>query len=375
MLNLKYALHYWLALLHTPTVGIATLLRLLDTFPNLESLFTASKQNLLEKGIAQELADYLLHPDWKAVERDLRWLDQGDNRHILTYHDKAYPLLLKETVGPPMVLFVQGDTAILKNLQIAMVGSRNPTPIGNESAFQFAKELSLSGLTVTSGLALGIDAACHRGTLAAEGLTIGVVGTGLDRVYPLRNKELATKILDQGGAIVSEFPPGTIAKAENFPRRNRIISGMSLGVLVIEAALQSGSLITARYANEQGREVFAIPGSIHNPLARGCHALLKQGAKLVETANDVLEELGTLFQANKIGTKSTKPDPLHLLSLDTKQAKLVECVGFEATPVDLLIERCGLPAQAISSMLVLLELQGYIKSVPGGYIKTQAERR
>ena len=234
---------------------------------------------------------------------DLRWLE-ADNHHLILFGDSAYPTLLAEITNPPPLLFVRGDKSLLTHPQLAMVGSRNPTRGGLENARAFASHLAAAGLGIISGLAMGIDGASHEGALEANGLTIAVAATGLDQVYPARHRRLADRIADNG-AIISEFPIGTRPQAEHFPRRNRIISGMSMGTLVVEAAQRSGSLITARNAGEQGREIFAIPGSIHNPLARGCHHLIRQGAKLVETAEDILEELGPL-----LASRPPLPNPL-----------------------------------------------------------------
>lgn len=365
----KIDLSHWLALNRVPELGPATFLKLLTAFPTLADLFSLSWQALIDAGVSPILAAYLQNPDWDGVERDLSWAKQPGNL-ILTWQDNTYPNLLQEISSAPPVLYVQGNPEILTMPQLAIVGSRNPTRTGQECAFNFAKTLAQSGFAITSGLALGVDAASHRGALAAKGLTIGVTGTGLDRVYPARHKDLARQIIEQGGALISEFSPGTMAKAENFPRRNRLISGLSVGVLVIEAALKSGSLITARCALEQDREVFAIPGSINNPLARGCHHLIKQGAKLVETAADVLEELGAILQA--VTTEPTKPpmqNTLDLPTLDIDYARLITCIGFETTPIDAVIAHSGLPAETVSSMLTLLELQGHISAVAGGYVK------
>jgi DNA processing protein len=379
---LKTELSYWLALLRAPELGPATFAKLLEAFPKLSDLFAMSWQALIDAGVSPTLAAYLQNPAWHSVERDLSWAAHSGN-HIITWQDAVYPTLLREIPSAPPVLYVQGNLKLLAAPQLAIVGSRNPSPLGRECAFAFAKTLAGSGFAIASGLALGVDAASHRGALAAKGLTIAVTGTGLDRVYPARHKELALQIVEQGGALVSEFSPGTMAKAENFPRRNRLISGLSVGVLVVEAALKSGSLITARFALEQGREVFAIPGSINNPLARGCHHLIKQGAKLVETAGDILEELGALLQAVEqadqnsptlraapVVKRGEQIQTLDLPTLDGDYARLVACIGFETTPVDVVIERSQLPAETVTSMLVLLELQGQINAVPGGYIRT-----
>jgi DNA processing protein len=249
-----------------------------------------------------------------------------------------------------------------------MVGSRNPTTGGERTARDFARHLAGCGLAITSGLAVGVDAAAHQGALEAGGITLAVTGTGLDRVYPARHRELAHRIAERG-ALVSEFPPGTPPLAGNFPRRNRIISGLSVGTLVVEAALKSGSLITARLAVEQGREVFAIPGSIHNPLARGCHALIRQGAKLVETADDIAEELAAL-----LGGLSLEPvvdaghadEGCHSLE-DPEYQRLLQAMGHDPVSVDQLVARTGFTAETVSSMLLLLELQGHVSSSPGGF--------
>jgi DNA processing protein len=363
-------LPYWLALIRAPKLGPALFQKFLTLFPRLSELFATPWQSLIDLKIEPALAAYLQNPAWRAVEQDLAWRQQIGNG-ILTWQDPTYPPLLRQIPQAPPVIYIQGDAKVLATAQLAIVGSRNPTPAGQECAFNFARALAACGLTITSGLALGIDAASHRGALNAKGLTIGVAGTGLDRIYPARHKELVEQVVEQGGAVISEFPSGTLPKAENFPRRNRLISGLSVGVLVVEAVLKSGSLITARFALEQGREVFAIPGSIHNPLARGCHALLRQGAKLVETTADILEELGSLLQASAmaLAPTSTPHKKLDLPELDGDHAALAACIDFSATPIDALIVRSGLSAEAVSSMLTLLELQGYITAVPGGYVK------
>jgi len=312
-----------------------------------------------------KLRDYLRRPDTAAVERDLAWAEEAEC-HLLTPAEPSYPRPLLEIADAPPVLFLRGTPERLAEPQLAMVWSRNPTPIGQETALEFARHLASAGLGIVSGLALGIDAASHEGALAGGGHTVAVTGTGLDRVYPARHRQLAHTIVERGGALVTEFPPGTPPRAGNFPRRNRIISGLSLGTLVVEAAVRSGSLITARVAVEQGREVFAIPGSIHNPLARGCHQLIRDGAKLVETAADILEELAPQLQTALAETAPPAADP----ELDETHHQLLAAVGYEPTPVDRLVERSGLTAEAVSSMLLLLELKGYVASAAGGYART-----
>ena len=363
-------LRHWLALHHTPYIGpmgVQSLFELIekpsDLFENLSEI--RHQINFNPKSLA-----YLRNPDWDKVDRELTWLESESN-HILTLDHPDYPQLLKEIPDPPSLLYIHGDPTILKSTQIAMVGSRNPSSAGRDTAYHFAHYLAKQHLTISSGLALGIDYESHRGALAATGKTIAVTATGLDRVYPARHKETAHEIAGNGGALVSEYPLGTTPRKEYFPRRNRIISGLSVGTLVVEAAQQSGSLITARYAGEQGREVFAIPGSIHNPLAKGCHTLIRQGAKLVEKAEHILEELGHLIET----TDAQKPsDPLinHPQTQNSAYSDILEHIGFEPTTPDMVIERSGLTPEAVSSMLVVLELQGYVETLPGGtYSRTR----
>jgi len=281
--------------------------------------------------------------------------------------DAGYPPPLRAIADPPDLLHVLGDATALLSPAIAIVGSRQPTPSGRETAFEFARALAAAGLVVASGLAAGIDAAAHRGALAAGGRTVAVCGTGLDIVYPGTNAELASRIAAQG-ALVSEFPPGTRPLPHHFPRRNRLISGLALGVLVVEARHRSGSLITARLAAEQGREVFALPGSIHNPLARGCHRLIRDGARLVETVEEVLAGLqADLFGALATGPAQA-PDSAGFSGgpLDRDSKILLNACGFEPVDADTLVARTGFPAGSVASMLVLLELRGEVESCAGG---------
>ncbi len=284
----------------------------------------------------------------------------------MCWNDEDYPTLLKEIPDPPPVLFIRGDRNLLDSLQVAMVGTRNPSPMAMKTARAFAKNFADFGLTVTSGLALGVDQAAHKGALDSTGKTIAVAATGLDRVYPASHKALAAEII-KTGALVSEFPIGTQPKPGYFPRRNRIISGLSLGVLVVEAAIKSGTLVTAKHAMEQGREVFAIPGSIHNPLAKGCHHLIRQGAKLVETADDVLEELGQLSRAAvREENGQNKAMAENDLPIEGDYAALLDKMGFDPTSVDELIAETHFTAEEISSMLLVMELEGLVSSAPGG---------
>ncbi|MGD9153609.1 MAG: DNA-processing protein DprA [Gammaproteobacteria bacterium] len=338
---------------------------------DLAGFVSSSPALLTNAGFSVKSIQQLKRLDWRLVEDELRWAEAA-NHHIVTLVDHDYPELLRNINAPPIVLFVHGRLECLKKPQLAMVGSRNPTPVGKEIAFQFAQYLAAAGLVITSGLAMGVDAASHAGALQT-GSTIAVVGTGIDQIYPARNRGLAERIIEQG-AVVSEFPLYVQAKRNHFPRRNRIISGLSMGTLVVEAAKRSGSLITARCAGEQGREVFAIPGSIHNPLSRGCHKLIREGAKLVEKAQDILEELELYtkivnrnsFEQCELVTNEKQE------VLDEDRRKLLFSIGFETTAVDTLISRTGFTSREISSMLLMLELEGYVKQVPGGYVATSA---
>ncbi len=365
----EQALRDWLALVHAPDLGAVGIRRLLERFGNASEVLAHARSLKAIDGLPAAALERLRQPDWQAVDRDLAWA-AGERNHLITQHDPAYPQLLNEIHDPPPVLYVHGDPAVLGMLALAVVGSRNPTAGGLQTSRDFAAHLAGAGLVITSGLALGIDAAAHLGALDAGGITVAVTGTGLDRVYPARHRELAYRIAGQG-ALVSEFPPGVTALPANFPRRNRIISGLSLGTLVVEAAPKSGSLITARAALEQGREVFAIPGSIHNPLARGCHTLIRQGAKLVETAEHILEELGPLAATGMADDTETAA-PETVLELDSEYLRLLECMGYEPVAVDQLVARSGLTAEQVSSMLLLLELEDHVVSAPGGlYARVQ----
>jgi DNA processing protein len=356
-------IRYWLAAIRLPQIGPVKVRRWLSIFSEMKKIFQASASDWQAAGLSPYEIHALQNPDWEGVERDLVWLAKPQH-FIITILDAAYPVLLREVISAPLALFVQGSVDVLSNPQLAIVGSRNPTPRGRETAEEFAHCLAESGLTITSGLALGVDACSHVGALSANAKTVAVTGCGLNHIYPISHRRLAKRIMNNG-AIVSEFPPDVEPIAKNFPRRNRIISGLSLGVLVIEAALKSGSLITARFAAEQNREVFAIPGSIHNPLARGCHQLIQQGAKLVEKAEDILEELRALYQAATLKIDKKTVDISSVL--DHNHQKLLSQIGDEPTSLDMIIMRSGLTASEVSSMLLVLELRGYVQTVSGGY--------
>ncbi len=342
----------WLRLTLIPGIGGETQRKLLAAFGLPEAVFAAGR--LAVRSVIGERADLLFDFDPSAtVDHSIAWASMP-GQHILTLADAGYPPALLEIADPPNVLYVRGNPDLLRHRGLAVVGSRNATPQGVQTAESFAGALAGRGLSIISGLALGIDAAAHRGALAAGGITIAVIGTGADRLYPARNRDLALAIAEHG-AIVSEFPLGTPAIAANFPRRNRIISGLSRGVLVVEAAPESGSLITARLAAEQGREVFAIPGSIHSPVARGCHKLIKQGAKLVETARDVLEELGEPEESAMLPSQAAAANDNPLLA----------ALGHDPCGLDDLIERTGLATDHLLGELLALELAGQVATLPG----------
>ena len=357
-------LREWLAVLRAPGIGPIRFAGLVEHATTPSDLLAAARSADLPP--AARLA--LDEPDWAAIDADLAWAAAPDRR-ILSLVSPAYPPLLREIPDPPPLLFVHGNCTCLGEPQLAIVGSRNPTPGGRDTAADFAEHLAGGGLTITSGLALGVDAAAHLGALAAGAATVAVMGTGPDRVYPARHRDLAHRIVAEGGVLVTEFPVGTPPQPENFPRRNRIISGLSLGTLVVEAAVRSGSLITARHAADQGREVFAIPGSIHNPLARGCHLLIRQGAKLVENAEDILEDLRF---AGAQPSAAPPPRSARSDTLSAEQLQLLDLMGFDDVSVDELTNRSGLTAAAVSSMLLILELEGRVISRAGGrYVRSE----
>jgi len=354
----------WLALQRMPGMGSRGLLKLLSRIDSPTTLFDANLAQLKALGLPPKCLDYLRQPDWKGVAADMAWL-AGAGNNLIKFTDDGYPPQLADIHDPPLLLFTHGDVDYLRQPQLAIVGSRNPSRDGIELAGEFAAWLGDRGLTICSGLAAGIDAAAHRGALGSLAGTVAVTGTGLDRVYPAKHRDLAHQIA-ANGVLVSEFPPATPPLAGNFPRRNRIISGLSLGTLVVEAALQSGSLITARLALEQGRDVFALPGSIHNPLARGCHALIRDGAKLVETGEHILEELvGALSRRNRQEPVQTAASG-GAGKLAPEYSELLAHMGYEPVSVDQLVQRSGLTAEQVSSMLLLLELEDSVRSRAGG---------
>ncbi len=355
----------WLRLVLTEGVGPQTARELLSRFGLPQQILSAgfpALQKCVPEKIAYALSGGVNAEMQAQIDTTLAWAAEPGN-HVLTLADDAYPKSLLSIADPPPVLYAKGRIELLSRPALAVVGSRNATAQGVQNAERFASMLSTSGLTVVSGLALGIDAAAHIGACSNDagfGSTIAITGTGLDLVYPAKHRSLAHRIAEHG-CLLSEYPLGTPAIASNFPRRNRLISGMSLGVLVVEAALQSGSLITARSALEQGRDVFAIPGSIHSPLAKGCHQLIRQGAKLVESAEDIMEELR--WQAAAAPAQLARSEAL---ALDAAPARVLQAAGHDPVSVDQLAERCGLPAADVQAALLTLELDGRLSRLPDG---------
>ena len=346
----------WIALSSIHGIGTQTFCLLLNAFGNPANIFSANFKQLSEvvsEKIASEITQGINHD---ALADSLLWLSQANN-HLVTLADSDYPKALLEISDPPPLLYAKGNLAILNQASIAIVGSRNASVQGEKNAEAFAQGLCDYGLCIVSGLALGIDGAAHRGALKAKGATIAVVGTGLDIVYPAKHRDLAHQIVEHG-LVISEFALGTPSKPQNFPKRNRIISGLSLGCLVVEANLQSGSQITARLSAEQGREVFAIPGSIHSPMSKGCHQLIKQGAKLVDSLQDIIEELDLnkreTEQADETDSETHASNPLLML------------MGYEQISLENLVHLSGLTVSEVSSMLMILELEGSVASLAGG---------
>jgi len=334
----------------------------------------ASTRELIRSGLTDEAATAICNPDEAQIESDLEWLSHP-NHHLLCWDDDAYPVLLRRIPNPPAALFIDGDPGCLWQPQIAVIGSRNPTAGGLDHARDFAATLARQGMTITSGLASGIDSAAHKAAMDAGALTIAVNGTGLDQVYPASSRAVARRISSQG-AMISELPLGSPPRRQHFPSRNRIISGLSLAVLVIEAGLNSGTLITARKAAEQGRDVFALPGSLNNPMAKGCHRLIREGARLVETTADIMQELGPVAAELQMEIrqrldlpgeprKKTPSGKENLLD-DADYRAVWETLGYDPKPVDSIIEQTRLSAREISSMLLMMELKGMIKKHDGG---------
>lgn len=354
-------LHFFLALNRMNQVGPRTVLKLKKRWPALQDLFKLSQTELEHAGLPTTLAQTISQFNLSQIDEDLAWKNASKDHHLLTWESPNYPNLLKEIADPPVVLYAKGQLSCLDKPKLAIVGSRSPSITGSENAYHFSKALAEHQVTIVSGLALGVDAQAHMGCLSVQGgQTVAVMGTGIDCIYPRRHLKMAEQI-SQNGLLLSEFPLKTAPIAGHFPRRNRIISGLSLCTLVVEAAIKSGSLITARMALEQNRDVLAIPGSIHNPLARGCHHLLQQGAKLVTSVDDVLSELRVEPQY--------VADEEPIVSLAIGNENLVKFIGFETTSIDKIIVRSGYSIEKITGELATLELQGAVVAVPGGYIR------
>ncbi len=377
----------WLQLIQLPGFGPITLKQLWQNFGSAEDILSTSAAQLSAQGLRNTLIHALCtQPLFESVDPELAridaWLCQP-NHHLLTLDDPRYPRALQQIADPPPLLYLVGDPELLSLPQIAIVGSRNGSAQGLENARGYGRYLSQSGLIPVSGLALGVDAAAHQGALEGMGLTVAVLGTGVDRVYPARHRALAQQIVEQGGLLVSELPLGTPPRAQHFPKRNRIISALSLGVLVVEAALKSGSLITAKQALEQGREVFALPGSIHNPLSKGCHSLIRQGALLVDSAQQVLQELAPMLPCAsavvgqlEAASGESSPDSSDSCCAEVAAAdqQLLTQLGFDPVSLDQLVMRSGLPVAQLQQRLLEMELQGMVVSVAGGYQRLESDR-
>jgi DNA processing protein len=364
----------WLIAIRAPRTGGVRLIQLVEKLGGIDVVVSAGHAELKRAGLDDTTITAFRNYDASLLDSDTEWL-ASPAHHLLTWDSDRYPALLRDIPSPPAALFVDGDPDVLWQPQVAVIGSRNPTAGGKDNALDFAAELSRQGLTVTSGMASGIDSIAHGAALDAGGYTVAVAGTGLDIVYPASGRDLASRICQQG-ALVSEFPPGTPARRSHFPSRNRIISGLSLGVLVIEAGLNSGTLITARMAGNQGRDVFALPGSIHNPMSKGCHRLIREGVRLVENVAQIMEELAPLAGqlAGELKKQLEQPEQGVLeisgqepqLEQDPDYRLLWSCLGFDPKPVDSIIEQSGLTARAVSAMLLMLELRGKVEAHPGG---------
>ncbi|MCU4675879.1 DNA-processing protein DprA [Catenovulum sp. 2E275] len=367
--GLQNLTEHWLAFKQVKGLRVSQILRLLE-FSSLEKIYQSDKTSLAGLGFKPEQIQQIQNTDFEQLQLLLDWQASNPQHHIIHYQSELYPELLKQISSPPLILYAIGDITLLNQPQIALVGSRHASHYGQDNAFQFAKALARHNLVVTSGFAAGIDGHAHRGALDGDGKTIAVLGTGPDVIYPKRNQALYQQILEQG-LMISEFMPGTQARAQHFPRRNRIISGLSYGVLVVEAALQSGSLITAKYALEQNREVFAIPGSIHDPRSKGCHQLIQQGAKLVQVIDDLIEELPQVAKTMNFSLFSQN------IEKNTKENftshELLVNLDYEVTSIDELVERTQQPVDLVLSQLLDLELQGLIAATSGGYIRLRRE--
>jgi DNA processing protein len=366
----------WVTLSRTPGLSRAGLLRALESLGSAHAITAASDQSRERASIPNAARCFLSSADALPSARERNWLD-ASNHHIIPFTDGRYPAPLRASRWHPLTLYVAGDAGILGAPQLAVVGSRNPTPQGRATARDFASRLAASGLVISSGLAVGIDAEAHRGALAAGGRTLAVLGCGVDMIYPHAHSSLARQI-ECGGALVSGFALGTAPRRQHFPQRNATIAALSLATLVVEAAADSGSLITARLARKRGRAVFAVPGSIGNPLSRGCHQLIRQGATLTESPHDILGELSrqAVYCGATLGEVPSRRADFSPAGMDKNRKILLDALGFDPADLDLLVGRTGLKPQAVSSMMLILELEGHVQAAPGGrYSRVVRSRR
>jgi DNA processing protein len=366
----------WMALSRAPALNVPILAAAFEYLGGIAGFIESSDAARESAGVPAAAREYLKSSAGSPGTAERAWI-QNSRHHLVPFSDPRYPGSLQALPSRPIVLYVAGDPKVLNDPQLSIVGSRNPTPAGRDTAFAFAESLAARGLAITSGLAEGIDSAAHRGALAAQGITLAVLGHGIDSIYPRSNQRLSEEIRFRG-ALLSEFPLGTPPRRENFPQRNRIIAALGLGTLVVEAARRSGSLITARLAGDQNRELFAVPGSIHNPLSRGCHELIRQGAKLTESVADILSELNfSAFFADRrslagsLGSEGELP-----AGMDKEHKILLDALGFDPADLDMLVVRTGFKAEAVSSMMLILELEGHVQAAPGGrYSRVVRSRR
>ena len=365
----------WIRLARTPALDAATLTRALERVRSPRALIGASDAQLADLGIGPTAREYLRASRHPASSAELRWLEHVSH-HLVPCAAAEYPGMLRSCESRPVALYVAGHLSALKDPPLAVVGSRRPTAGGKDNAFEFSRALAERGLVIASGLAEGIDTAAHHGALVAQGLTLAVLGTGVDRIYPESNRGLSEAIL-YGGALVSPFCLGTPPRRANFPRRNQVLAALSLGTLVVEAARRSGSLITARAAQRLGRPVLAIPGSIHNPLSRGCHRLIKDGAHLAESTDDILSRLdfSAFFARPPQAASALQTGRSSAAGMDKEHKILLDALGFDPADLDTLIVRTGLKPEAVSSMMLILELEGHVQAAPGGRYSRVANRR
>jgi DNA processing protein len=366
----------WMALSRAPALDVPILCAAFERLGGIAGFMESSGEARRCSGIPAAACEFLESAAASPGAAEQAWIE-NPRHHLVAFTDPRYPATLRGLERRPIALYVSGDADILNDPQLSIVGSRNPTPAGRDTAFDFAEALAARGLGITSGLAEGIDSAAHRGALAAQGITLAVLGSGIDCIYPRINQALSEEIRLQG-ALLSEFPLGTPPRRANFPQRNRIIAALSLGTLVVEAARRSGSLITARLAGDQNRELFAVPGSIHNPLSRGCHELIRQGAKLTETVADILSELNfsAFFEGVRRASGGLAPAADFEAGMDKEHKILLDALGFDPADLDTLVVRTGFKAEAVSSMMLILELEGHVQAAPGGrYSRVVRSRR